>query len=139
MTAGVPGATQDITPADSNGKHAASSFPARFMHTAGSLAGVLQGSFEFAGYLMSTVRAPKQLWVGHGMRTNPTLREPGTTAKALLQLAGTTRLLDLSKLSGTLDLQQMLREFARGTIRLDSYELDDMSSDAEDDYDDYDD
>ncbi len=110
--------------ADNSKRHAAESFSARLMYTAGSLAGLLQGSFEFAGFLLSTIGAPKKLWVGHGMRRP----SPQATAKALLQLAGTTHLLDLS---------MMLRELARlhGNIPLDSFELDDLSSD-DDHYDD---
>lgn len=68
-----------------------------------------------------------------------TPRQPTAAAKALLELTS-TRLLDLSKIpsKGVLDLQQLLRDLTGG-IPLDSFELDDLSSDddmVDDDYDD---
>lgn len=85
---------------------------------------------------MASVRGG-QLWAGHGMMAPVTPRQH--TAKALLELTS-TRLLDLSKIpsKGVLDLQQLLRDLTRAGIPLDSFELDDLSSDddmIDDEYD----
>lgn len=87
---------------------------------------------------MSSVRAGR-LWAGQGMAPRP-VREAKHTTAALLELTS-TRLLNLSKIpsKGMLDLQQLLRDLTRvGGIPLDSFELDDLSSDddMDDDYDD---
>lgn len=122
-----------------HGGAAPSSSVSRLVATAGSLVGVVEGSFEFTWFLLTSIRGG-QLWAGQKMEAPPrTPRQPTAAAKALLELTS-TRLLDLSKIpsKGVLDLQQLLRDLTGG-IPLDSFELDDLSSDddmVDDDYDD---